>query len=58
MVIKTLVWKFKSNIARNVTFEERLEPNFCQISVKNGKKLVVFKNFTLLSIKVTKLIII
>ena len=47
MVIKTLEWKFKSNIARNVTFEERLGPNFCQISVKNGKKLVVFKNFTL-----------
>ena len=38
-------WKFKANIARNATCQGRLEPNFCVIWVKNGKKLIIFKNF-------------
>ena len=48
-VVKILEWKFKANIAENATFEGRLGPNFCQIWVKNGKKLIIFKNFTLVS---------
>ena len=32
-------------------------PNFCLIWVKNEKKLIIFENFTLVSLKVTKLII-
>ena len=37
------------NIARNGTFEGCLGPNFCPIWVKNFKKLIIFKNFTLVS---------
>ena len=49
VVVQTLEWKFKANIARNATSEGRLGPNFCPIWVKNGKKLIIFKNFTLVS---------
>ena len=49
VVVQTLEWKFKANIARNATFEECLGPNFCPIWVKNDKKLIRFKNFTLFS---------
>ena len=49
MVVQILKWKCKANIAANATFEERLVPNFCPICVKNGKKLIIFKNFTLVS---------
>ena len=42
-------WKFKANIAKNVTFEGHVGPNFCPIQVQNGKKLIIFKNFTLVS---------
>ena len=45
VVIHTHEWKFKANIARNATFEGRLRLNFCPIWVKNGKKLIIFKNF-------------
>ena len=58
VVVQTLEWKFKANIARNATFEGRLGPNFCPIWVKNGKKLIIFKNFTLVSLEATKLIVI
>ena len=37
--------KFKANIARNRT----LGPHVYPIWIKNGKKLVIFKNFTLVS---------
>ena len=46
VVVQILEWKFKANIARNATFEGCLGPNFCQIWVKNGKKLIIFKSFT------------
>ena len=36
-------------ITRKVTFEGQLGPHFCPIWVKNGKKLIIFKNFTLVS---------
>ena len=49
VVVQRLEWKFKANIARNVTFQGRLGPSFCPIWVKNGKKLIIFKNFTLVS---------
>ena len=49
VVVKILEWKFKVNIARNATFEGRLGSNFCPIWVKNGKKLIIFKNITLVS---------
>ena len=49
VVVKIHEWKFKANIAENATFEGRLGPNFCPIWVKNGKKLIIFKNFTLVS---------
>ena len=49
VVVKILEWKFKINIARNATFEGRLGSNFCPIWVKNGKKLIIFKNITLVS---------
>ena len=47
VVVQTPEWKFKASIARNVTFEGRLTPNFCPIWVKNDKKLIIFQNFTL-----------
>ena len=47
--VKILEWKFKAYIAGNVTFEGRLGLNFCPIWVKNGKNLIIFKNFTLIS---------
>ena len=56
VVVHTPEWKCKVNIARHATFEGHLGPNICPIWVKNGKKLVIFKNFTLVSLKVTKLI--
>ena len=49
VVGKIFEWKSKANIARNATFEGRLRPNFCPIWIKNGKKLIIFKNFTLVS---------
>ena len=49
VVVETLEWKFKASIARNTTFEALLGPNFCTSWVKNGKKLIIFKNFTLVS---------
>ena len=49
MVIQILEWKFKANVARNATLEGCLGPNFCPIWVKNGKKLIIFKNITLVS---------
>ena len=49
VVVQILEWKFKANRARNVTFQGRLGSNFCPIWVKNGKKLIIFKNFTLVS---------
>ena len=49
VVAQTSEWKFKPNIARNATFQGRLEPNFCANWVKNGKKLIIFKNFFLVS---------
>ena len=48
-VVQTPEWKFKANIARNATFEGCLGPTFCQIWVRSGKKLIIFKNFTLVS---------
>ena len=39
VVLQVLEWKFKSNIARNSTFEGCLGPNFCPIWVKNGHKI-------------------
>ena len=45
-----------TNIARKTTFEGHLGPKFCPVWVKNGKKLIIFKNFTLVSLKVTKFI--
>ena len=47
VVVQTPVWKFKVNIGREATFERRLGPNFCPVMVKNGKKLIIFKNFAL-----------
>ena len=41
--------KFKANIARNAKFEGHLGLNFFPIWVRNGKKLIIFKNFTLVS---------
>ena len=38
-----------ANIVKNGTFEKRLGPHFCPIWVKNGKTLIIFKNFTLVS---------
>ena len=49
VVVQILELKFKANIARNATFEGRLGPNVCPIWVKNGKKLNIFKNFTLIN---------
>ena len=49
VVIQIVGWKFKANIVRNATFEGRLGPNFCPIWVKNGKKLIIFKNINLVS---------
>ena len=49
VVVQTLEQKFKANIARNATFEGQLGPKFCPIWVKNGKKLIFFKNFTFVS---------
>ena len=49
VAVKIPEWKFKANIARNATFEGRLGSKFCPIWVKNGKKLTIFKNFTLVS---------
>ena len=41
VIVQTPGWKCKVNISRNATFEG------CQgqIFVKNGKKLIIFKNF-------------
>ena len=49
VVVQIFEWKFKANVARNTTFEECLGPNSCLIWVKNGRKLLIFKNFTLAS---------
>ena len=49
VVAQTPEWKFKENIARNVTFKGRLGPKFYPIWVKNVKKLIIFENFTLVS---------
>ena len=37
----------KANIAKNAAYEGCLQPNSCLSRVKNGKKLIIFKNFTL-----------
>lgn len=61
MVVQTPAeWKFKANrLARNATFEgQRYGQIFTQfVWVKNGKKMIIFKNFSL-SLKVTKLVIV
>ena len=49
VVPKILEWKFKASIARNPIFEGHIGPSFCPIWVKDGKKLIVFKNFNLVS---------
>ena len=49
VVAQTPEWKFKTNIARNATSEGYLGPNYNLIWVKNGKKLIIFKNFALVS---------
>ena len=49
VILKIREWKFKGNIARNAIFEGRLGPNFCMIRVKMAKKLITFKNFTLIT---------
>ena len=41
--------QIKYRLARNVTFEGQLGPHFFPIWVKNGKKMIIFKNFTLVS---------
>ena len=33
VVVQTLEWKFKANVARNATIEAHLGPNFCPILV-------------------------
>ena len=55
-VAQTPEWEFRAKIVRNITFKGRYRLNFCPNWVKNGKKLISFKNFTLGSPKVTKLI--
>ena len=58
MVVKPSEWKFMAIIARNAKFLGHYT-NFCPIWVKNGKKLIIFNNsLWLVSLKVTKLIII
>ena len=42
-------WRFNVNIGRNATFEGRLGQNFCPIWVKNGKRLIIFKNIAFVS---------
>ena len=49
VVVDTPEWKFKANIAKNSTFGGRLGPHFGPIRVKLDKKLIIFKNFTLVS---------
>ena len=49
VVVQILEQKFKANVARNTTFEGCLGSNFFPIWVKNGKKLIIFKNVTLVS---------
>ena len=49
VVVKILEWKFKASIDRNTTFEGHVGPNFCLICFKNGKKLIIFKDFTIVS---------
>ena len=49
VVVQIFEWKFKANITRNATSEGCLGPNFCPIWVENGKKLIIFKNNTLVS---------
>ena len=48
-VVKSPAWKFMAIIAGNAKFKGCLGPNFCLIWVKNGKKLIIFNNFTLIS---------
>ena len=55
VVVHTPEGKFKANITGNVIFEECLGPNVCLIWVKNGKKLIIFKNFNLVSLKSHKI---
>ena len=47
-ILQILEWKFKANVAINGIFEG-LGLHFCPIWVKNGKKLIIFKNITLVS---------
>ena len=49
VVVQTSEWKFKANIARNTIFEGHFGSNFILIWVKNGKKLIIFTNFTSVS---------
>ena len=53
VVVKVLEWKFKANIARKDVGTKLLH-NF----VKKWQKMIIFKNFALFSLKVSKLIII
>ena len=57
VVAQTPEWTFKVNVARNVTFQGHEGQIFTQFGSKMAKKKI-FKNFTLVSLKVTKLIII
>ena len=57
MVLETPEWKFKSNKLEMSHFEGHLGQMFCPMWVKNGKKMIIFKNFSLVSPKVLKLIV-
>ena len=45
--VKPTEWKCMAIIARNANFKGRQD--FCSIQVKNGKKLIIFNNFILVS---------
>ena len=49
MVVQTCEWKFKANIARSATFEGHWGQIFARIVSKMAKKLIIFKNFFLVS---------
>ena len=47
MVVQTLEWKFKVNIAGNATFEGRWGQIFAQFGSKmSKKKMIIFNNVT------------
>ena len=49
MIVHTPEWKFMANIARDATFEGSLGPIFFRFGSKSGKKLIISKNFNLVS---------